>query len=59
VRSTNATGELAWERRFGGHGDELGRSLVEEKSGALTIVGHSRSYGAGERVLLIRLEPET
>jgi hypothetical protein len=57
ARATNDIGELEWERRFGGRGDELGRSIVAGADGALTIVGHSRTYGTSEHILLMKLEP--
>jgi|KBSSwiStaDraftv2_1062776.scaffolds.fasta_scaffold39384_4 hypothetical protein len=57
LRVFTPDGAPRWERRFGGAGDELGRSVVATPDGALAVVGHSRSYGSFERILLVRLQP--
>ncbi len=59
IRAAGDDGVLRWERRFGGGAGELGRAILATASGALLAVGHSQSYAAGERVLLVRLEPGT
>jgi len=57
VRVFSPEGTVRWTRRFGGTGNELGRTVVAAADGSLTVVGHSRSYGPLERILLIRLSP--
>jgi hypothetical protein len=57
LRVFTPDGAPRWERRFGGAGDELGRCVVAGPDGALAVVGHSRSYGSSERILLVRLQP--
>lgn len=55
LRVFSPDGEPRWAQRFGGTGDELARTIVAFPDGGLTLVGHSRSYGPTERILLVRL----
>ncbi|MBI3449364.1 MAG: hypothetical protein HY049_10670 [Acidobacteria bacterium] len=55
VRVTAEGGEESWSRRFGGRGNELGRSVIAAPGGGLVVLGHSQSYGPLERILLVRL----
>jgi hypothetical protein len=55
VRGVSPGGDEEWTRRFGGGGDELARSIVAAGSGSVLVLGHSRSYGPIERILLVRL----
>jgi uncharacterized delta-60 repeat protein len=57
VRVFSPEGPVRSTRRFGGVGNELGRTVVAAADGSLTVVGHSQSYGPLERILLIRLSP--
>lgn len=57
LRVFSPDGEPRWVQRFGGAGDEMARTVVASADGGLTSVGHSRSYGPLERILLIRLLP--
>ncbi|HZE88029.1 MAG TPA: hypothetical protein VE404_00710 [Verrucomicrobiae bacterium] len=55
LRVTAEGGAESWSRRFGGRGNELGRSVLAGPGGSLTVLGHSQSYGPLERILLVRL----
>jgi hypothetical protein len=57
VRVFSREGTVRSARRFGGAGNELGRTVIAAADGSLTVVGHSQSYGPLERILLIRLSP--
>ncbi|HEV8335767.1 MAG TPA: hypothetical protein VGR67_05075 [Candidatus Polarisedimenticolia bacterium] len=57
ARGTSGDGEELWARRFGGAGNELGRTVAATGDGGLIVVGHSQSYGPLERILLVRLHP--
>ncbi|MCE9594735.1 MAG: hypothetical protein K8S98_11130 [Planctomycetes bacterium] len=54
VRLVDSTGASTWEQRFGGDEPELGRSIAAAPDGKVWVVGHSRSYGPRERLLLLR-----
>lgn len=55
VRIVESDGAPLRVERFGGSGDEIGRSVAVTADGGLTVVGHSQSYGPRERILFLRL----
>ena len=55
VRIIGSDGAPIRVERFGGSGDEIGRSVAVTADGGLTVVGHSQSYGPRERILFLRL----
>lgn len=55
VRATDERGALVWEQFLGGPAPEVGRALAFGLDGELTVVGHSRSYGPHERIVLARI----
>lgn len=56
VRVVDRAGTSTWEQRFGGDEPELGRSIAAAPDGKVWIVAHSQSYGARERLLLLRID---
>jgi hypothetical protein len=44
---TDSSGNLEWDRIFGGGGYDWGRSVQQTSDGGYVIVGHTDSYGAG------------
>lgn len=44
---TDASGNLIWNKHFGGDGVDIGYSLQETKDGGYVISGATESYGAG------------
>ncbi len=52
----NQDGDLQWDKQIGGSGLEIGRDLVENNEGRITVVGYTESMGAGENdIMLARL----
>jgi hypothetical protein len=47
VIKTNGKGEVEWSRRFGGSGDEYGRSIIQTGDGGYVLAGHTSSFGSG------------
>jgi len=43
----NATGNLLWERYFGGTGDDIGRSVRQTSDGGYILAGSTNSAGSG------------
>ncbi|NIM51043.1 MAG: PQQ-binding-like beta-propeller repeat protein [Gemmatimonadales bacterium] len=54
---TDSSGELVWEKTYGGAGIQAGRSIIRARDGGLVIAGESSSTGDGERdALLIKVD---
>jgi len=54
-----ATGELQWEKTFGGAAIDVGKSVCELTDRSLLITGYTASYGAGEEdVYAIKLNSD-
>ncbi|MFC2084357.1 T9SS type A sorting domain-containing protein [Bacteroidota bacterium] len=49
----NASGNLVWEKTFGGTGDEEGNDIVELNDGSFAISGYTVSFGAGAKDFLL------
>ena len=43
----NNTGEMLWEKTFGGENFEAGRSLQQTSDNEYIIIGHTESFGNG------------
>ena len=43
----NNTGEMLWERTYGGENFEAGRSLQQTSDNGYIIIGHTESFGNG------------
>lgn len=55
----DASGNLIWDRRYGGAGSEDGDSVRETRDGGFIIAGVTTSYGApGPNAILIRTDSE-
>ena len=46
---TDATGDLMWNKTFGGAATEYAYSIIETSDGGYAFAGGSSSYGAGQR----------
>lgn len=49
----NESGEIVWERTFGGSSWDFGYSVIECADGGFLIVGSTESFGAGNRDVYI------
>jgi hypothetical protein len=47
LAKTNSTGNMLWNKAFGGTGNDYGYGLVQAGDGGYTIVGYTNSFGAG------------
>jgi len=47
VVKTGSTGNMLWNRTYGGANYDVGWSMVERNDGGYAIVGYTASYGAG------------
>lgn len=45
---TDASGNMLWNKTYGGLDDEGGYSLIEVSTGGFALVGYSESFGAGD-----------
>ncbi len=56
---TDASGNLSWERTYGGSGEDMGYSVGKTQDGGYLIVGHTASFGAGGfDVYIIKTDPQ-
>jgi hypothetical protein len=44
---TDATGNMLWNKTYGGTGDDMARSLVQTNDGKYALAGTTTSFGAG------------
>ena len=49
----DAGGNVMWEKRFGGAGQDYPRSLMQTTDGGYIVAGESNSFGAGNSGLLV------
>lgn len=49
----NVSGNIIWARAFGGNNIDVGTSLVESPDSGYVITGHTSSFGAGSKDVLI------
>lgn len=45
---TDASGNLQWQRTFGGPGNDYGWSVQQTQEGGFVVAGYTESFGAGE-----------
>jgi hypothetical protein len=54
---TDESGNVLWERSYGGRSDDLGRSICTTSDGNYVVVGTTKSFGTGgEDVWLIKID---
>ena len=53
---TDSSGNLLWEKNFGGTSDDRGYSVVEASDGGLVVTGYTYSYGNYSQVYLLKTD---
>ena len=53
---TDSSGSMAWNKTFGGSGNDYGHSVRETPDGGYIIAGYTGSYGSGGDVWLIKAD---
>lgn len=48
IVKTNSTGEIQWEKHYGGPEDESANGIIRDRDNNYAIIGQTRSYGAGD-----------
>ncbi len=48
VIKLDASGNVQWNRAYGGSGNDEGYSIIQTQDGGYAIAGYTRSYGAGQ-----------
>ncbi|MBN2238613.1 MAG: PD40 domain-containing protein [Dehalococcoidales bacterium] len=57
VVKTDASGNVEWQKRYGGSGYDYGRSIQPTDDGGYIVAGHTYSFGAGSGdVWIIKLD---
>jgi hypothetical protein len=46
---TDSSGNLEWNKTFGGEGQEFGRAIVKSNDGGYVLAGYTETYGSGVR----------
>jgi len=49
IVKTDSLGNLAWEKNYGGAGDESANTIYKTKQGDYLVLGETNSYGAGDK----------
>jgi hypothetical protein len=49
LAKTDSSGNLEWNKTFGGEGQEFGRAIVKSNDGGYVLAGYTETYGAGVR----------
>lgn len=58
VMRITATGEVSWQRTYGGNGRDDARAIAQTADGGSIVAGSTQSFGAGEEDgFLLRLSP--
>jgi hypothetical protein len=53
VLKLDASGDVEWQKTYGGYGIEEAYSIVETYDGGYSVAGFTASYGAGDRDFLV------
>lgn len=53
VLKLDASGDVKWQKTYGGYGIEEAYSIVETYDGGYAVAGFTESYGAGDRDFLV------
>ena len=48
VLKLNADGSVAWQKTYGGSGDDIANSIQQTSDGGYIVAGHTTSFGAGD-----------
>jgi len=57
VLKLNSDGSLAWEKTFGGNGDDVAYSIQQTANGGYVVAGYTWSFGAGyDDVYILKLD---
>ena len=55
---TDSSGNLKWEKTFGGSERDAGYSILQTADGGYVLCGYTKSFGSGDRdVYLLKIDP--
>jgi len=56
ILKMDANGNIAWEKRYGGSGEDIAHSIQQTSDGGYIIAGESNSFGGGDKdIWVLRL----
>ncbi len=55
---TDSSGNVQWERTFGGLGDEYGKKVLIASDGGYVLLGDTNSFGLGYQIYLVKTDSD-